>query len=57
MDWQIITTAPFDRDLEIAVLDDDGAHALVFQWRRAYGGSVTSATNKPVDVRPTHWRE
>ena len=28
MHWAPITTAPFDRDLELAVLDEDGAHAL-----------------------------
>jgi hypothetical protein len=28
--WQPITSAPYDRDLELAVLDRDGSHALVF---------------------------
>jgi hypothetical protein len=30
MGWQRIETAPFDRDLELAVLDADGPHVLVF---------------------------
>jgi hypothetical protein len=28
--WQPIATAPFDRDLELAVIDASGEHALAF---------------------------
>jgi hypothetical protein len=28
MEWQPITTGPFDRDLELAVITYDGTHAL-----------------------------
>src|SRR5262249_36522194 len=34
MEWQPVATAPFDRDLELAVIDYDGPHALVFPCRR-----------------------
>ena len=55
--WQPIATAPFDADLELAVIDDDGAHALVFPCRRVADGWLNSVTSKLVpDVRPTHWR-
>jgi hypothetical protein len=54
--WQPISTAPFDRDLELAVLDHDGAHALVFACRRVLGGWINSQTNASIEVRPTHWR-
>jgi hypothetical protein len=37
MEWQPITTAPFDRDLELAVIDYEGPHSLVFP-----GGRQTS---------------
>lgn len=58
MDWQLITTAPFDRDLELAVIDITGdAHALVFPCRRALLGWVKSKTSTSVDVHPTHWRD
>ena len=57
MDWQPISTAPFDRDLELAVLSLDGPHALVFPSRRILGGWVNAETTKLIDVRPTHWRE
>ena len=28
--WEQVSSAPFDQDLELAVCDRDGAHALVF---------------------------
>ena len=34
MEWQRIATAPFDRDLELAVIDAQGPHTLVFPCRR-----------------------
>jgi hypothetical protein len=57
MEWERISTAPFDRDLEIAVIDEDGPHALVFPCRRVLHGWVNAATRLPVQVFPTHWRE
>jgi hypothetical protein len=57
MDWQNITFAPFDRDLELAVIDGDGPHALVFPCRRDNRGWVKSGTDRLVEVHPTHWRE
>jgi hypothetical protein len=57
MEWQRIITAPFDRDLELAVIDADGAHALVFPCRRVLGGWMKSETKTRINVNPTHWRE
>jgi hypothetical protein len=57
MEWEPIKSAPFDRDLEIAVLDDEGLHALVFPCRRVLKGWVTSETTRQVQVHPTHWRD
>ncbi|SDA61915.1 hypothetical protein SAMN02927914_01776 [Mesorhizobium qingshengii] len=54
--WQPISNAPFDRDLELAVIDGDGIHALVFPCRRVLTGWTKSATKERVDVSPTHWR-
>jgi hypothetical protein len=56
-DWKPIKTAPFDRDLELAVLGYDGAHALVFPCRRILCGWIDAATKRPVQVNPSHWRE
>jgi hypothetical protein len=55
--WQLISSAPFDRDLELAVITGDGLHALVFPCRRVLGGWVKAETRQRIDVRPTHWRE
>ena len=55
--WQPISTAPFDRDLELAVIDVDGPHALVFPCRRALHGWIKASTRHEIDVHPTHWRD
>ena len=55
--WLAVATAPFDRDLEIAVLDYDGVHALVFPYLRILGGWIKSETHERIEVYPTHWRE
>jgi hypothetical protein len=57
MEWQTIATAPFDRDLELAVIDAEGQHALVFPCRRVLRGWAKADTYSPVNVHPTHWRE
>ncbi len=57
MDWQPITIAPFDRDLELAVINHKGAHALVFPCRRILRGWISAQTKKAVTVYPTHWRD
>jgi len=56
MEWQLISTAPFDRDLELAVIDREGPHALSFPARRILGGWIHAENGKRIDVRPTHWR-
>jgi hypothetical protein len=55
--WKAISTAPFDRDLELAVLDANGAHALVFPCRRILSGWISSQTRNQIEVWPTHRRE
>lgn len=55
--WYEIRTAPFDRDLELAVMDDNGTHALVFPCRRVLRGWINAETKQRIDVYPTHWRE
>lgn len=54
--WRDIATAPFDRDLQLAVIDADGLHALVFPCRRTGGGWINARTGARLDVHPTHWR-
>ena len=54
--WQPISTAPFDCDLELAVINGQGTHSLVFACRRTASGWINAQTKARVDVRPTHWR-
>jgi hypothetical protein len=57
MDWKPVDTAPFDRDVELAVINGDGKHALTFPCRRAIGGWVNAVTEKELHfILPTHWR-
>ncbi len=55
--WHPIATAPVDRDIELAVLDRDGPHALIFPCRRVAAGWMNAHSGERLDVRPTHWRE
>jgi hypothetical protein len=56
-EWQPVSCAPFDCDLELAVLAVDGEHALVFPSRRILGGWIKAKTKQRIDVYPTHWRK
>lgn len=55
--WQPISTAPHDRDLELAVINRDGTHALVFPCRSMPTGWVQTNTGERIEVSPTHWRD
>ena len=55
-EWRPVLTAPFDRDLELAVLDWEGTHTLVFPCRRIIDGWLDAETKEQIDVEPTHWR-
>jgi hypothetical protein len=54
--WETIATAPYDRDLELAVVDGDRVHSLIFACRRTPGGWIKVATRERVAISPTHWR-
>jgi hypothetical protein len=53
--WQPIVSAPFDRDLQLGVIEEDEVHALVIPCRRTAVGWVNRAGER-VDVSPSHWR-
>lgn len=55
--WQPAATAPFDREIELAVIDEHGEHALIFACRRVADGWIRGKTRERLDVYPTHWRE
>jgi hypothetical protein len=56
-DWHPISTAPFDRDLQVSVIEQGEVHALAFPCRRMQDGWMDVTTRKPVFIDPTHWRE
>lgn len=53
--WSSINCAPFEVDLELAVIDKQGCHALAFPCQRGVDGWRDS-DGLPVFVSPTHWR-
>ncbi len=56
-DWQPIPTAPYERDLRLAVIENGEIFALVFPCRRTLSGWADATTGAPVFVAPTHWAE
>jgi hypothetical protein len=55
--WQPISTAPFDRDLQLSVIENGEIHALVFPCRRTKDCCwINATTRKLISVDPTHWR-
>jgi hypothetical protein len=55
--WRPIATAPYDCDLELAVLEGTDAHVLIVRCRRVAHGWIDAATKRRVEIDPTHWRE
>jgi len=55
-EWRAIATAPFDRELQLSVIEKGEVYALAFPCRRREGGWINAKTGKPVFVEPTHWR-
>jgi hypothetical protein len=56
--WQHeISAAPFNRDLELAVIDASGEHTILVPCRRVVGGWIKATAERRVNFHPTHWRE
>ncbi|TRC99902.1 hypothetical protein FJV76_17160 [Mesorhizobium sp. WSM4303] len=55
--WNLIASAPFGRSLELAVIDEEGLHALIFPCEKGREGWRDAITGVRVDIRPTHWRD
>jgi hypothetical protein len=54
--WQAVAVVPKDRDVEVAVIDRDGEHPIVFPCRRTADGWIDAVSRRRLDIRPTHWR-
>jgi hypothetical protein len=57
MDWQPIASAPFDRDIQVSVIEKGEVHALIFPCRRTQNGWLRASTREQLFIDPTHWRE
>lgn len=56
-EWLPAGKAPFNCDLEIAVIKSATPHAVAFPCRRILGGWMDAQTKERLKVNPTHWRE
>jgi hypothetical protein len=56
-DWQPIASAPFDRDIQVSVIEKGEVHALVVPCRRTQNGWLRASTREQLFIDPTHWRE
>ncbi|HKA74239.1 MAG TPA: hypothetical protein VKE26_20705 [Xanthobacteraceae bacterium] len=58
-DWKSITTAPFDQDVQLWVIDRFGSRALAFPCRLTDKGWINSKLNVALaaTIRPSYWRE
>ena len=54
-EWREIATAPFDRELELAVIDGH-VGVLDVSCLRHGDGWLDAETLKPVHIAATHWR-
>jgi hypothetical protein len=54
--WHPVSTAPFDHDLELAIIDSNGVHATAVPCRRILAGWMMGNKTR-IDVCPTHWRD
>jgi len=54
--WEPISAAPYDRDLEVAVVEKGLVYPLIFACRRVPDGWIRASTSERVAVSPTHWR-
>jgi len=55
--WQPISIAPFDRDLELAIIDSNGINTFSLPCCRILGGWCDAKIKRRIEVEPTHWRE
>ena len=54
-EWRELATAPFDREIELAVIGNN-IGVLDVPYLRHGEGWLDAATLRPVMVRATHWR-
>jgi hypothetical protein len=56
-EWHPVASAPFDRDLQLSVIETDEVHSLVFPCQRTRSGWRRASTGSVVSIEPSHWQE
>jgi hypothetical protein len=56
LDWRLISTAPYNRDIELRTANRDETFCLPFPCRHTNDGWMNSDLGTRVSVEPMHWR-
>jgi hypothetical protein len=56
LDWRLISTAPYNRDVELRLGDRRMPFRLPFPCRHTNHGWINSDLGTRVNIEPTHWR-
>ena len=54
--WEPISTAPRDQEIEVCVMDGGDAHVLVGACHLTDAGWLEPITRRFLEINPTHWR-
>lgn len=55
--WNPIVSAPLGRNIELAIIDENGLRSLISPCEKQLAGWRDPLTGALVEVHPTHWRE
>jgi hypothetical protein len=55
--WNLISTAPRGRNVQVQVADNFGHYPLPFLCKMTDKGWVNAETQQPLKLTPTGWRE
>jgi hypothetical protein len=53
-DWRPLASTPFDRDIQVSVLEKGEVHAFVGPCRRPRNGWLRASTREQLFINPTH---
>lgn len=54
--WHLVSTAPFNRDLELCAAFGSGSSRLPFPCRQTSNGWINADLGTRIAVKPTRWR-
>jgi hypothetical protein len=56
LNWHPVSTAPFNRDVQVRVAGDHGSSVIPFPCRQTTGGWINADLGVRIDVQPMEWR-